>query len=110
MQLKELFTVPAGEKITEQCLRRVLVSSICSILLCMTCLVTTTWAWFTVSIETTEVIEIADQVQLEQTTNLAAESSGDAAGETAAPSETEAATDPAETSTPTAPQETTEIS
>ena len=32
-------------------MRRVLISSICSILLCMTCLVSTTWAWFAISIE-----------------------------------------------------------
>ncbi len=48
-----LFTVPTGQRITEKYLYRVLVSSICSILLCMTCLVSTTWAWFTVSIENT---------------------------------------------------------
>ncbi len=61
MRLKDLFTVPAGEKVTEKALRRVLVSSICSILLCMTCLVSTTWAWFTVSVENTgNVIEIAN--------------------------------------------------
>ncbi len=60
MRLKDLFTVPAGEKVTEKCLRRVLVSSICSILLCMTCLVSTTWAWFTVSIQNTgNIVEIA---------------------------------------------------
>lgn len=51
MQLKDLFTVPVGQKVTEKHLRRVLISSICSILLCMSCLVGTTWAWFTVSIE-----------------------------------------------------------
>ena len=51
--LKYLFTVPEGEKITEKHLTRVLVSSICSILLCMSCLVSTTWAWFAVSVENT---------------------------------------------------------
>ncbi len=61
MRIKDLFTVPTGEKVTEKALRRVLISSICSILLCMTCLVSTTWAWFTVSIENTgNVIEIAE--------------------------------------------------
>lgn len=53
MQIRDLFTVPKGQKITERHLRRVLISSICSILLCMTCLVGSTWAWFTVSIENT---------------------------------------------------------
>ena len=51
MKIKELFTVPEGQKVTEKVFRRVLISSICSILLCMSCLVSTTWAWFTVSIE-----------------------------------------------------------
>ena len=59
MRIKTLFSIPAGEKVTEKALRRVLLSSICGILLCMTCLVGTTWAWFTVSIENTgNVIEI----------------------------------------------------
>ena len=51
MKIKELFTVPEGQKVTEKVFHRVLISSICSILLCMSCLVSTTWAWFTVSIE-----------------------------------------------------------
>ena len=60
MKIKHLFAVPQGEKVTEKHLRRVLISSICSILLCMTCMVSTTWAWFTVSIENTNnVIEMA---------------------------------------------------
>lgn len=48
--LKYLFTVPSGEKVTEKHLQRVLISSVCSFLLCMTCLVSTTWAWFTTSV------------------------------------------------------------
>ena len=48
--LKYLFTVPQGEKVLEKHLRRVLVSSVCSILLCMACLVSTTWAWFQVGV------------------------------------------------------------
>ena len=51
MRIKELFTVPVGKKITEKMFGRVLISSVCSILLCMACLISTTWAWFTVSIE-----------------------------------------------------------
>lgn len=53
MRIKELFTVPNGKKITEKMFSRVLISSVCSILLCMACLMGTTWAWFTVSIENT---------------------------------------------------------
>jgi len=59
MKVKALFSVPEGKRITEKYLYRVLISSVCSILLCMSCLIGTTWAWFTVSIENTEnVIEI----------------------------------------------------
>lgn len=59
MRIKTLFSIPNGNKVTEIALRRVLVSSICSILLCMTCLISTTWAWFAVSIENSDnVIEI----------------------------------------------------
>lgn len=59
MRIKELFTVPENQKITEKMFRRVLITSIGSILLCMTCLVSTTWAWFAVSLQNTgNVIEI----------------------------------------------------
>lgn len=51
MRIRELFTVPDGKKVTEKAFGRVLISSICSILLCMACLAGTTWAWFAVSIE-----------------------------------------------------------
>lgn len=54
MRIKELFTVPNEKKITEKIFSRVLISSVCSILLCMACLIGTTWAWFTVSVENTE--------------------------------------------------------
>lgn len=65
MRIKELFTVPEGEKVTEKVFGRVLVSSICSILLCIACLGGTTWAWFTVSIENTgNVIQIAAVKQI----------------------------------------------
>lgn len=61
MRIKELFTVPNGKKVTEKVFGRVLISSICSILLCMACLAGTTWAWFTVSIENMgNVIQTAD--------------------------------------------------
>ena len=51
MRLKDLFTVPEGQKVTEKHLRRVLICSICSILLCMTCLISETWAWYTVTLD-----------------------------------------------------------
>ena len=51
MRIKELYTIPEGTKVTEKMFGRVLLSSICSILLCMACLISTTWAWFAVSIE-----------------------------------------------------------
>lgn len=54
MRIKELFTVPEEKKVTEKVFGRVLVSSICSVLICMACLASTTWAWFAVSIENTE--------------------------------------------------------
>ena len=40
--MKELFAVPEGKKITEKMFGRVLISSVCSILLCMACLIGTT--------------------------------------------------------------------
>jgi len=59
VKLKYLFTVAPGEKVTEKHLRRVLISSVCCILLCMGCLVSTTWAWFTTTIVSEgNVIEI----------------------------------------------------
>lgn len=51
MRIKELYIIPEGTKVTEKMFGRVLLSSICSILLCMACLISTTWAWFAVSIE-----------------------------------------------------------
>ena len=60
MHIKNLFTVPEGEKITEKLFGRALVSSVCGILLCMACLVGTTWAWFVAGVESVEnVIAIA---------------------------------------------------
>lgn len=60
MRIRTLFHIPEGEKVTDKALGRVLISSICSVLLCMACLVSTTWAWFAVSMENTEnVIQIA---------------------------------------------------
>lgn len=61
MRIKNPFTVPTNENVTEKHLYRVLLCSVCSILLCMGCLAGTTWAWFTVSIENTgNVIHIGE--------------------------------------------------
>ena len=51
LKIAHLFTVPAGEKVTEKAFLRVLISSVCSMLLCMGCLFGTTWAWFTLEID-----------------------------------------------------------
>lgn len=59
MRIKNLFSVPEGKKVTEKMFGRVLISSICSILLCMACLVGTTWAWFSVSVE-----NIGNEIQI----------------------------------------------
>ena len=60
MRSIHLFTAPEGQKMTEKMFGRLLLSSICSILLCMACLVSTTWAWFTVSMDNTDnLIQIA---------------------------------------------------
>lgn len=72
MRLKDLFTVPPGQSVTEKHLRRVLISSICSILLCMSCLVGTTWAWFTVSIEDTENVIWIGEPKVTMTVDAAA--------------------------------------
>ena len=72
MRIRKMFSIPDGEKVTEKALRRVLLSSICSILLCMTCLVSTTWAWFTVSIVNEDnVIAIAEHPDVIVTENEA---------------------------------------
>lgn len=55
--MKKLFH---KETTIEQQFYRVLASSVCGILLCMSCLVGTTWAWFMASVENTEnVIQLA---------------------------------------------------
>ena len=70
MKFRELFSVPEGKTITEKNLYRVLISSICSILLCMGCLAGTTWAWFAVSIENEEnVIAVASNPEVVITVN-----------------------------------------
>ena len=61
MRIQSLFTVPEGEKVTEKAFGKVLLSSVCSILLCMACLMGTTWAWFRADLENKEnLIQTAD--------------------------------------------------
>ncbi len=50
---KRLLAVPEDDKVTEKCMTRVLICSICSVLLCVVCLASTTWAWY----ETQETYE-----------------------------------------------------
>ena len=60
MKVKDFFSIPEQKKVTEKDLHRVLLTSICSILLCISCLAGSTWAWFTASIENKDnTIEIA---------------------------------------------------
>ena len=73
MRIRELFTVPKGKKITEKIFSRVLISSVCSILLCMACLMGTTWAWFAVSIENT-----GNEIQIATVTPSVVIKAGDA--------------------------------
>lgn len=49
--MQKLFHIPEEETPAEKQLRRVLISSLCGIFLCMSCLVGSTWAWFRTSIE-----------------------------------------------------------
>lgn len=86
MRIRNLFTVPEGEKVTEKMFGRVLVSSVCSILFCMACLAGTTWAWFSASIQNTDnVIQIAEVTANVKVTANAAAEGGE--GDTAAGSE-----------------------
>lgn len=49
-KLNSLFRVPEGEKVTERHLRRVLISSLTGIVLCINCLIGTTWAWYATTV------------------------------------------------------------
>ena len=70
MRAIHLFTAPEGQKMTEKVFGRLLLSSICSILLCMACLASTTWAWFTVSMNNREnLIQIAQVCPVVDLTN-----------------------------------------
>ena len=46
----KMFFAREDRKVTEKYLHRVLATSICGILLCMCCFVSTTWAWYNLSI------------------------------------------------------------
>ena len=60
MCIKKLFAISKGEKATDKQFTKVLISSLCGILLCMGCLFSTTWAWFAQSVNNGEnVIQIA---------------------------------------------------
>ena len=60
MHIRDFFTVPADKKISDKAFARVLISSICGILLCTCCLAGTTWAWFIAGVENpNNVITIA---------------------------------------------------
>jgi hypothetical protein len=75
LKIRELFTIPEGARVTEKLFGKVLLSSICSILLCMACLVSTTWAWFTAGMDNREnEIQIAS-VTAEITVKNAADNS-----------------------------------
>lgn len=71
MRIKSLFTVPKEEKVTEKSLRRVLTASVCSILICMSCLVGSSWAWFTSTLENTgNVIQIGEPAEISVSGNF----------------------------------------
>lgn len=49
-KLKRLFVLSKDEKVTEKALRRVLISSILGTVLCLNCLIGTTYAWYQYSV------------------------------------------------------------
>lgn len=60
MKLKDLFSVPDDQRVSEKQMLRVLICTACSILLCMSCMVGSAWAWFTVNLESSgNAIQIA---------------------------------------------------
>lgn len=70
MKLKNLFSASERRNIAEKQMRQVLVVTICSILLCMGCLIGTTWAWFSLEMENKDnVIEIARNPEIQLTVN-----------------------------------------
>ena len=53
-KLRSLMVFERGQRITEHQLMQMVALSVCGIVLCMACLAATTWAWFTVSLHSTE--------------------------------------------------------
>lgn len=51
MKLKDLFSVPDDQRVSEKQMLQVLICTACSILVCMSCMVGSAWAWFAVSVE-----------------------------------------------------------
>ena len=84
----KMFTVPEKGKISEKRMLRVLISTVCSVVLCLSCLVSTTWAWYSVSVTSEgNVLQIdswpaAGTVEEIQETTEAAEENTEAAEET----------------------------
>ena len=115
--IKYLFTVPKNQKVTEKAMMRVLVSTICSILLCVTCLVSTTWAWYTVSLTSeNNVIKtgtwspeiLADSQPSTQTTEETSQPVEDTTAATESTEVTEQATTEANEATTEVTESTTE--
>ena len=68
--MKNIFFEKAEQNVSEKYLSKVLVTSICSILLCMCCFVSATWAWYQVSVENMEnVIQVAIEPNVAVTIN-----------------------------------------
>ena len=97
--IKSLFSVPNNEKVTNQHRMRVLISTVCSIVLCLSCLVSTTWAWYQATvISQNNVLTIGQWTDLTQQITEETE-------ETTVPQETTEAT---EETTAETTEETTE--
>ena len=86
--IKKLFTVPSDEKITEKNMMCVLISTVCSVSLCMACLASTTWAWYTATVTSeSNVLQIGDwtpagSIQETEETTEATEQTTEATEET----------------------------
>ena len=74
MGMKDVFGNPEKKKITEKNLHQVMAVSICGILLCMSCLAGTTWAWFKDSVDNTNnVITLASNPEVAVTIDAGTE-------------------------------------
>lgn len=49
--MRNPFYVPEDTKVSEKQMRNALIATVCSVLLCMSCMVGSAWAWFTVDVE-----------------------------------------------------------